>query len=85
LSKSTEKNDRGVKFNDYELHAVKEYWIIDTNRKVIEQYLLQKGKYELMVKVKTGIIECIVLKGLNIPLVAIFNEKKRIEFVKTIN
>jgi Uma2 family endonuclease len=85
LSKSTEKNDRGVKFYDYELHNVKEYWIIDTNKKVIEQYLLEKGKYELMVKVKTGLIECSVLKGLNIPLVAIFNEKKRIEFIKTMD
>jgi Uma2 family endonuclease len=84
LSKSTEKNDRGVKFNDYELHNVKEYWIIDTNKKVIEQYLLQKGKYELIVKIKTGTIECAVLKGFNIPLAAIFNEKKRIEFVKTL-
>ncbi len=82
LSKSTEKNDRGVKFYDYELHNVKEYWIIDTNKKVIEQYLLNKGKYELVIKIKTGTIECSVLKGFNIPLIAIFDEKKRIEFVK---
>ncbi|MFN0082424.1 MAG: Uma2 family endonuclease, partial [Ferruginibacter sp.] len=67
LSKSTEKKDRGVKFNDYELHNVKEYWIIDTNKKIVEQYILQKGKYELMVKIKTGSIECSILKGLNIP------------------
>ncbi len=84
LSKSTEKKDRGVKFKDYELHNVKEYWIIDTSKKVIEQYLLQKGTYELIVKIKTGLIECSVLKGFNIPLIAIFNEKKRIEFVKTL-
>ena len=53
LSKSTEKKDRGVKFNDYESHNVEEYWIIDTNKKVIEQYLLQKGRYELIVKIKS--------------------------------
>ncbi len=84
LSKSTEKKDRGVKFYDYELHSVKEYWIIDTNKKVVEQYLLQKDKYELIVKIKTGFVECSVLKGFSIPLIAIFNEKSRIEFVKTI-
>jgi hypothetical protein len=38
----------------------------------------------LIVKIKTGTIECAVLKGFNIPLAAIFSEKKRIEFVKTL-
>ena len=28
ISKSTEKNDRGTKFEDYEAHAIEEYWII---------------------------------------------------------
>ena len=84
LSKSTEKHDRGVKFKDYELHGVKEYWIIDTSKKIIEQYILQKGKFVLSVKAKTGEINCNTLKGFSIPIVAIFDERKRIEFVKTI-
>ena len=29
LSKSTQKNDREVKFEDYAVHNVSEYWIID--------------------------------------------------------
>ena len=33
ISKSTEKNDRGTKYIDYELHGVKEYWIVDTSKK----------------------------------------------------
>lgn len=39
LSKSTEKNDRGIKLKDYEAHGVKEYWIIDAEKEVVEQYL----------------------------------------------
>jgi Uma2 family endonuclease len=84
LSKSTEKTDRGIKFSDYAIHDVKEYWIIDSGKKVIEQYLLVKGRYELAVKIKSGAIECSVLKGLNIPVAAIFNEVKNVDFLKTI-
>ena len=29
LSPSTQKNNRGIKFDDYALHNVSEYWIID--------------------------------------------------------
>ncbi len=36
LSPSTEKNDRGIKFEDYALHGVAEYWIVDPATKSIE-------------------------------------------------
>jgi len=48
LSKSTEKRDRGIKYDDYEKHGVKEYWIVDPQKQTVEQYLLENGKYELM-------------------------------------
>jgi len=34
-SKSTEKIDRGVKYDDYAAHGVQEYWIVDTRKQVI--------------------------------------------------
>ena len=40
LSKATAKNDRGIKFDDYETHQVGEYWIIDAANEVVEQYIL---------------------------------------------
>ena len=40
INKSTEKIDRGVKFEDYALHGVKEYWIVEPRHKTIEKYLL---------------------------------------------
>ena len=41
LSKSTEAVDRGIKFEDYALHGVAEYWIVDPEQESVEQYLLQ--------------------------------------------
>ena len=40
INKSTEKIDRGIKFEYYALHGVKEYWIVDPRHKTIEKYLL---------------------------------------------
>jgi Uma2 family endonuclease len=41
LSKKTAKIDRTVKFVDYALHGIVEYWIIDPWAQTIEQYWLQ--------------------------------------------
>jgi Uma2 family endonuclease len=78
LSKSTEKNDRTIKFFDYAAHGVREYWIIDPNAKTIEQYHLKKGQYELVQKVKDGTISCIAMKGFSIPVRAVFYRKENI-------
>ena len=48
LSPRTEKNDKGYKFKVYEQNGVKEYWIVDINKKNIEVYLLKEdGRFEL--------------------------------------
>lgn len=47
LSPSTAKNDRGYKKNLYERFGVKEYWIVDTDLRSVESYLLADGKYDL--------------------------------------
>ena len=38
LSPSTEARDRGVKFEDYATHGVSEYWLVEPELRVIEQY-----------------------------------------------
>lgn len=43
LSDSTESRDRGVKFQDYAASGVREYWIIDSETRVIERYHLPAG------------------------------------------
>ena len=47
LSKRTRVKDITEKKYLYERHGVKEYWIIDTNSKIIEVYLLKDGKFVL--------------------------------------
>lgn len=47
LSPSTATNDKGYKKDLYEKNSVPEYWIVDTNNKSIEVYLLKDGKYKL--------------------------------------
>ncbi|HEX8461477.1 MAG TPA: Uma2 family endonuclease [Segetibacter sp.] len=74
LSSNTEKRDRGVKFVDYALNGVKEYWLVDADKQFVEQYLLDKESFILAEKVQHGTIRCEVLKGLEIPLNAIFDE-----------
>ena len=79
LSKSTAKNDRGVKFDDYETHQVQEYWIIDPSNEVVEQYILQEKRYELALKSDNGTIKSRVIEGFEIPIRAIFDIKVNFE------
>ncbi len=78
LSKGTTKNDRGVKFINYEKFGVSEYWIVDPKLKTIEQYILQnikyKKKYKLTQIFKIGeYIESEMLKNFSIPVRALFD------------
>lgn len=83
LSPSTAKVDRGVKFNDYAAHGVREYWIIDPEPEIIEQYLLNAdGAYELEAKVHEGIIESRAIPGFRIPSMAAFREADNLVALK---
>lgn len=75
LSKSTANNDRTTKYDDYEAHGVKEYWIIDPTKQTIEQYVLSHKKYELIFKGKEGTLECVAVKNFKIPVKAIFDKR----------
>ncbi len=74
LSKSTAKNDRGIKFEDYAENNIREYWIIDPIKETIEQYRLDEtGTYELILKSGEGHITSEVIEGFKIPIRAIFD------------
>ena len=75
LSKSTENRDRTIKYEDYEAHGVKEYWIIDPTKQTIEQYVLSHKKYELLFKGKDGNVESVAIKNFKIPVKAIFDKR----------
>lgn len=82
LSKSTSKYDRGIKFDDYETHQVKEYWIIDPKNEIIEQYLLEENRYELALKSSNGTIKSTVITGFEIPIRAVFDEELNFEILQ---
>jgi Uma2 family endonuclease len=84
LSKSTSKYDKGIKFDDYETHQVKEYWIIDPKNEVIEQYVLEEDRYELVLKSSNGSIKSRVIEGFEIPIRAVFDEALNFEILQGI-
>ena len=54
LSKSTAKEDKEDKYQEYERAGVSEYWIVDPFKKGITVYTLENGIYELFGKQGIG-------------------------------
>ncbi len=79
LSESTEHRDRGVKFIDYAVNGVGEYWIVDADRGVIEQYLLRESEYELAMKSATGLLKSTVITGFEADIEAFFDSQKNLK------
>ena len=79
VSPSTEKYDREIKFQDYAAHGIGEYWIVDPEKEIIEQYFLQNKQYELLLKSDNGEIRSIVLDKFIIPVRAIFDGETNLE------
>jgi Uma2 family endonuclease len=73
LSESTEGRDRGVKFEDYESHGVAEYWIIDAEAEMVEQYLRRGDRFYLALKSGSGEIASPTVPGFRIPIRAMFH------------
>ena len=74
ISPSTESNDRRLKKRDYAAHGVREYWIIDPDEQVVEQYDLQGGEYVLLgTWTKADTLISTVVSGFQIPVLAIFD------------
>jgi Uma2 family endonuclease len=73
LSPSTEKYDRNEKFVDYAAHGVLEYWIIDAEQEIVEQYFNEGGKFNLFQKLHEGQLESKAVEEFTIDLKEIFN------------
>ena len=85
LSESTADKDRGVKFNDYAAHGVREYWLIDPGQETLEQYLLSADEtYDLMLKSGSGRVKSVAVKGFEIPVRAVFDGAENLQALKTI-
>lgn len=86
VSASTEERDRGVKFEDYAVHGVREYWIVDPDAASIEQYILPDGDnaYTLRQKSTTGTLTSLVIPGFTIPVQAVFDEAENLAALKSL-
>lgn len=82
LSPSTEARDRGIKFEDYAAHGVTEYWIVDPERRVIEQYFAEGGKYQLVGKFTAGAVKGRAIAGFEISIEAAFDERANLDALK---
>lgn len=84
LSESTEARDRGVKFEDYALHGVTEYWIVDAETRVVEQYHLSGDRYELVQKSSSGELKSLAVEGFQAPVSAFFDEAENVAALRTL-
>ncbi|RJP23822.1 MAG: Uma2 family endonuclease [Candidatus Omnitrophota bacterium] len=84
LSPSTEKVDRGVKFEDYAAHGVQEYWMIDADTQVVEQYVLKDDGFELNMKSDSGLLKSVAVQGFTIPVRALFDQDENLRCLKEI-
>ncbi len=74
LSESTEQRDCTVKMQDYALHGVAEYWIVDAEAECIEQRLLSGGRYGEPTVARDGALQSPAIAGFELPVRAIFDE-----------
>ena len=75
LSPSTSSKDLNEKYELYEEHGVKEYWVVYPGENVLEIYELINGKYQSRGKfVKEDTVSSNVLEGLEIKLEEVFED-----------
>ena len=84
LSPSTEQRDRGIKFQDYALHGVGEYWIIDTVAETVELYRLDGNRYPPTPPQADGLLSSDVVPGFELPVRAIFDEAENARVMRQI-
>ena len=72
LSKSSRGKDMVTKLNLYAETGVKEYWIVDTDKKQIMLYSFNDCEMDRLITVEKGEIESVFFKGLSLKLSDIF-------------
>ena len=84
LSDSTKERDRGVKFEDFEVNQVGEYWIVDPAVETLEQFLPESGSFALNLKSGSGLVQSSVIKGFQCEIPALFDEQKNLAALQAI-
>ena len=80
LSMFNTKHDIDRKFKQYQKAGVKEYWIVDPTRRIVEAYILKDGRYGVgSVYREDDIIPAYVLSGCEINLAEVFAGAVKVE------
>lgn len=74
LATDTTNHDRGIKFDLYEAHGVREYWIADTTNQFIEVYRLESGRLSRQGLFNHGDVFNSTPLALNVDISTIFNQ-----------
>jgi len=72
LSENTRRYDKLKKLNIYLEAGVREYWIVDTEQKIVEVYILENEKYFIKTYSDEDTIPVYVLEGCEISLPEVF-------------
>jgi Uma2 family endonuclease len=72
LSPSTARYDRTVKYAFYQKAGVKEYWIVDPDKRQVEAFLLQNGSYVKKTYTRDETVAPVVFPDCAIDLRAVF-------------
>ncbi len=86
LSASTVDNDRKLKWRDYARHGVGEYWIVDSDDRIVEQYVLPPGAatYQLKARLPEGArLTSAVLTGFSVPVAAFFEQEEHLRLMQS--
>jgi Uma2 family endonuclease len=69
LSPGSEATDRGVKLRRYAASGVAVYWILDPATRILEEYLLAEGSYQLVGTFGPGtVFRPEIFPGLEVPI-----------------
>ncbi len=82
ISPGTERIDRTIKPEDYAAHGVGEYWIVEPESELVEQYVLEKETYVLKIKADSGMLQSRVVAGFEIPVRAIFDAEQNLSALR---
>jgi len=84
LSASTRRRDRGVKFEDYAAHGVREYWLLDPDARTVEKFCLNPlGRYALEKKAGGDEeVRSTLLPGFKAPASAFFDDRANLHALR---
>ncbi len=84
LSASTRRRDRGVKFEDYATHGVREYWLLDPDARTVEKFVLNAlGRYALEKKASGDEeVRSEVITGFKAPASAFFHDRTNLSALR---